>query len=248
MLQALLLRFRPLNMDVLPLYIVLMFCLPVILVLMKWRPNVTLGLSVLLYFLRWRYDLYLTAYPAGFWAFNPFAWQLLFVFGAWCALGGAQTISRIVSSRITLWISLAYVLAAFCVTLTWYFPPLSQLMPHWLEQWIYPISKTDFDVLRFVHFLALAAITVYFVPGDWPGLKSPWLRPLVLCGQHSLEIFCLSIFLAFTGYFVLTEISAGIALHFLIAIVGVLIMSAVAWLLSSYKSSVEKSANADFVG
>jgi hypothetical protein len=248
MLQALLLRFRPLNMDVLPLYIVLMFCLPVILVLMKWRPNVTLALSVLLYFLRWRYDLYLTAYPTGFWAFNPFAWQLLFVFGAWCALGGAQTVSRIVSSRITLFVSIAYVLAAFCVTLTWYFPPLGQLMPRWLEQWIYPISKTDFDVLRFLHFLALAAITVYFVPGDWPGLKSPWLRPLVLCGQHSLEIFCLSIFLAFTGYFVLMEFTTAIAPHFLIGILGCLVMSAAAWLASTYKRSVEKSDNADFVG
>jgi hypothetical protein len=248
MLQALLLRFRPLNMDVLPLYIVLMFFLPVILVLMKWRPNVTLALSVLLYFLRWRYDLYLTAYPAGFWAFNPFAWQLLFVFGAWCSLGGAESASRIVSSRITLSISIAYVLAAFLVTMTWYFPQLSPLIPRQIEQWIYPISKTDFDVLRFVHFLALAAITVYFVPGDWPGLKSPWLRPLILCGQHSLEIFCLSIFLAFTGYFVLTELSAGIVLHFLVGILGCVIMSAVAWLLSTYKNSVEKNANADFVG
>ena len=48
-IQALLLRFRPVNMDVLPLYIVLMLFLPVILWLMKWRPDVTLALSVLLY-------------------------------------------------------------------------------------------------------------------------------------------------------------------------------------------------------
>src|SRR5678816_2403026 len=48
-IQALLLRFRPVNMDVLPLYIVLMLFLPIILWLMKWKPDVTLGLSVLLY-------------------------------------------------------------------------------------------------------------------------------------------------------------------------------------------------------
>ena len=35
--QALLLRFRPVNMDVLPLYIVLMLFLPLILWLMKWQ-------------------------------------------------------------------------------------------------------------------------------------------------------------------------------------------------------------------
>ena len=44
--QALLLQFRPVNMDVLPLYIVLMLFLPLILWLMKWRADVTLALSV----------------------------------------------------------------------------------------------------------------------------------------------------------------------------------------------------------
>ena len=44
--QALLLRFRPVNMDVLPLYIVLMLSLPLILVLMRWRADLTLALSV----------------------------------------------------------------------------------------------------------------------------------------------------------------------------------------------------------
>ncbi len=155
--QALLLRFRPVNMDVLPLYIVLMLFLPLILWLMKWKADVTLALSVLLYAATWQYDLYLSAYPNGVWAFNPLAWQLLFVFGAWCSQGGAKRMSRILSSKITLWISLAYLFAAFCVTLTWYLPQLSFLMPRWLEQWMYPIDKTDLDVLRFAHFLALAA-------------------------------------------------------------------------------------------
>ena len=117
--QALLLRFRPVNMDVLPLYIVLMLFLPLILWLMKWRADVTLALSVLLYALTWQFDWYLSAYPNGVWAFNPLAWQLLFVFGAWCALGGAQRMSRILSSHITMWISFAYLFVAFCVTLTW---------------------------------------------------------------------------------------------------------------------------------
>lgn len=254
--QALLLRFRPVNMDVLPLYIVLMFFLPFVLWLMKWRADVTLALSVLLYAITWEYDLYLTAYPNGFWAFNPFAWQLLFVFGAWCALGGAKRMSRILSSRITLGICFAYLFAAFCVTLTWHFPQLNHLMPRRLEQWMYPINKTDLDVLRFAHFLALAAITVHFLPRDWSGLKSRWLRPLILCGQHSLEIFCLGVFLAFAGHFLLAEISGGAGLHFIISISGIVIMCGVAWVISWYKRVADKSAsrtkgtggNADMAG
>jgi hypothetical protein len=241
--EALLLRFRPVNMDVLPLYIVLMLFLPLILWLLKWRADVTLALSVLLYAATWHYDLHLSAYPNGVWVFNPFAWQLLFVFGAWCAEGGARRMS-------------AYLFAAFCVTLTWYVPQFSPLMPRWLEQWMYPIDKTDLDVLRFAHFLALAAVTVRLLPKDWPGLKSPWLRPLILCGQHSLEIFCLGVFLAFAGYFVLAEVSGGAVLHFIVSISGILIMSAAAWLFSWYKHSADKSAsrikstggNADMAG
>jgi hypothetical protein len=253
--QALLLRFRPVNMDVLPLYIVLML-FPVILWLMKWKADVTLALSVLLYAVTWEYDLYLSAYPNGFWAFNPFAWQLLFVFGAWCALGGARRMTRIISSPVTLWICFGYLFAAFCVTMTWYFPQLNHLMPRRVEQWMYPINKTDLDVLRFAHFLALAAITVRFLPRDWPGLKSRWLRPLILCGQHSLEIFCLGVFLAFAGHFILAEISGGAALHAFISIGGILIMWGMAWIISWYKQVADKSAsrnkgaagNADLAG
>jgi len=254
-IQALLLRFRPVNMDVLPLYIVLMLALPLILALMRWRPDVTLALSALLYAVTWEFDLYLSAYPNGYWAFNPMAWQLLFVFGAWCALGGAQRMSRILSSRITLWACVVYLVAAFYVTLTWYIPQMSHWLPRRLEQWMYPIDKTDLDVLRFAHFLALAALTVRFLQKEWPGLKSPWLKPLILCGQHSLEIFCLGVFLAFAGHFVLAEGGGGAALHALVSISGILIMWAVAWLISWYKHSADKSAsrkgvagNADLAG
>jgi hypothetical protein len=249
--QALLLKFRPVNMDVLPLYIVLMIFLPAIIWLMQRKADVALALSVLIYALTWEFDWYLPAYPNGFWAFNPFAWQLLFVFGAWCALGGARRMARILASPITLWLCVAYLVFAFGVTLTWHVPQLNVFMPRWLESWMYPINKTDLDVLRFAHFLALAAITVRILPKDWPGLKSPWLRPVIRCGQHSLEIFCLGVFLAFAGHFVLAEVSGGAWMHFFVSVAGIVIMSAAAWVFSWYKTEVgkgekrAKSADAD---
>ena len=253
--QALLLRFRPVNMDVLPLYIVLMLSLPLILALMRWKPDVTLALSAMLYAVTWQFDLYLTSYPNGYWAFNPMAWQLLFVFGAWCALGGAKRMSRILSSNVTMWVCVVYLVFAFYVTLTWYVPQMNHWLPKRVEQWMYPIDKTDLDVLRFAHFLALAALTVRFLPKTWPGLKSPWLKPLILCGQHSLEIFCLGVFLAFAGHFVLAEGGGGAALHALVSVSGILVMWGVAWLISWYKHEADKSAskkgavrNADMAG
>jgi hypothetical protein len=131
-------------------------------------------------------------------------------------------------------------------------------MNHWLprrlELWMYPIDKTDLDVLRFAHFLALAAITVRLVPRDWPALRSPWLKPLILCGSHSLEIFCLGVFLAFAGHFILAEGGGGAALHALVTLLGILIMWGVAWLISWYKHVADKGAakkgviNADLTG
>ena len=253
-IQALLLRFKPVNMDVLPLYIVLMFFLPPILWLMLRKADLALALSVALYAATWHFDLALSAYPSGVWVFNPFAWQLLFVFGAWCALGGAQRMTRILASNVTLVLSAAYLLAAFFVTLTWYVPQLHPLMPKQLEQWMYPINKPDLDVLRFAHFLALAAITVRFLPKDWSGLRSRWLRPVILCGQHSLEIFCLGIFLAFAGQFFLAEIAGGAFVHFLVSLTGIILMSSAAWLFSWYKRVTAKGAtrsasnDADFAG
>ena len=82
--------------------------------------------------------------------------------------------SRVLASPITMWLAVAYLLAAFWVTLTWYVPQIHHLLPRMIEKWMYPINKTDLDVLRFAHFLALGALTVRFLRKDWPGLHSPW--------------------------------------------------------------------------
>jgi hypothetical protein len=242
--QALLLKFKPVNMDILPLYIVLLLFFSPMLYLLMWQPALALAGSALVYVMAWNFDWNLPAYPNGVWFFNPFAWQLLFVFGAWCALGGAQRLSGLLRSPVVLAISIAYLLFAFGVTLTWYIEPLGRFMPGWLSDWMYPIDKTNLDVLRFAHFLALAAVTVRFVPRDWPVLKAPFLRPAIVCGQHSLEIFCLGVFLAFAGQFIISEWSGGPLVQTGISLLGILIMVATASLLSWYKEIEGRSPTA----
>jgi hypothetical protein len=253
--QALLLKFKPVNMDVLPLYIVLLLFFPPMLFLLLRHPNVALGGSALVYALAWRLDWNLPAYPNGVWFFNPFAWQLLFVFGAWCALGGAQKLGVVLRSRAVLIVAIAYLVFAFLVTLTWHIESLDRFMPGWLADWMYPIDKTNLDVLRFAHFLALAAVTVRFVPRHWPGLKSPILWPAIVCGQHSLEVFCLGVFLAFAGQFVIAETSGGPMLQMAISVLGIILMVATAYLVSWYKGiegrspvARVKSSDADLAG
>ena len=251
-MQALLLKFKPANMDVLPLYIVLLMMFPFALWLLIRNASLALAISVALYVLTWEFGWNFASYPSGHWFFNPMAWQLLFVFGAWCALGGATRLAPALLWPVTTWLAIAYLVFAFGVTLTWYFPRLGFLMPHWLGEWMYPIDKTNLDVLRFAHFLALAALTVRFIPRDWPVLQSLWLRPAILCGQHSLEIFCLGVFLAFAGHFIMAEFGGGVALQMAISVAGIAIMIGAAWVISWYKRVAEKSGrkppDADLAG
>jgi hypothetical protein len=255
LIQALLLKFKPANMDVLPLYVVLLVGFPPLLWLITHRPTLALTLSLVIYVLSWQLDWNLAAYPSGQWLFNPFAWQLLFVFGAWCGVGGTQRLARVMHSPIILALAAIYLVFAFAIVMTWHLPGYAHYVPHWLAEFMYPIDKTNLDVLRFAHFLALAVVVVRFVPRDWPLLKLPLFRPAILCGQHSLEIFCLGVFLAFAGHFALVQISDSVIMQVAISALGIIAMIGIAWLISWYEAvegrgpgSRRKPPQADLAG
>jgi hypothetical protein len=163
-------------------------------------------------------------------------------------------LQRVLRSPVTLALAIAVLMFSVSITMTWYVPRFPSWVPVWLETWMYPIDKTNLDILRLTHFLALAVVAVRFVPQDWPGLKSPWLRPAILCGQHSLEIFCLGVFLAFAGHFITAEFPGGTLLVVAIGAAGVAIMAGAALMFSWYKGVAEKSgtrmraADADLAG
>jgi hypothetical protein len=234
-IQALLLKFKPVNMDVLPLYIILLILFAPILWVLLRRPAAALGISAALYAFTLYFGWNLAAWPKGVWVFNPFAWQLLFVFGAWCALGGAQKLKRWLDSPVTFALAVVYLVFAFGIVMTWYFPWLAAYVPKFVSDAIYPISKTNLDVLRILHFFSLAVVTLWFVPRDWPALNSRVFWPAIVCGQHSLETFCLGVFLAFAGHFMFTEVSNRLLMHVIVSVSGIVIMVAVAALVSWYK-------------
>jgi hypothetical protein len=230
--QALTLRYKPVNLDVLPLYITLILASPLILWCMMRRPNLTLLGSAVLYGLARWFDWNLDSYPPGTtWYFNPFAWQLMFVFGAWCGVGGAERLMPLIRSRLALVVAVAWIAFAFVIVMTWHFPLLEAQIPKWMITAIYPIDKTDLDMLRFTHFLALAVVVTRYVPRDWAALGSKWLRPLILCGQHSLPIFCFSVFLSFAAHWILMQYTRGVWEQLVVSAAGILIMIATAWVL-----------------
>jgi hypothetical protein len=252
--HALLLQFKPANMDILPVYIVLLFVFPPVLWCMLRAPSATLLASAVLYAAAWQFGWNFPSFPAGSWVINPLCWQLLFVLGAWCAVQGRDRLAPLIRSPVVLAAATVYLIFAFLIVQSWYRPWLAVYKPDWLHAFLYPIDKTNLDVLRLAHFLALAAITVRLIPRDWSAFQSPLLRPAILCGQHSLEIFCLGIFLSFAGHFVLTEISGRIPMQILVSAAGIAIMCAVALLITWYEmiekryGAHERLPDADIAG
>jgi len=225
--QALLLKFKPMNLDVLPLYIVLMAGFPPLLILLR-SPDMALAASTSVYLLARYLDWNFPAYPLGGWYFNPFAWQLLFMMGAWAALGGGTRVHALARSRTVLAKSIAFVLFALVVTL-----PLrldeTAFLPAGLLEFFVPNDKTNLAPYRVLHFLALAVIVLRLVPKNWAGLRSAMLRPVVVCGQQSLEVFCLGIFLSFVGHFILEMYSEKLVTQAAVSGAGLLLMTCVAF-------------------
>lgn len=230
--QALLLKFKPLNMDVLPLYIVLMASFPIILRALISFPTTTLVTSFAIYLAARHLGWNLSAWPLGAWYFNPFAWQFLFVFGAWCAIGGAHSLQRFASSALVLAIAGAYLLVAFFVMILANMDLASDLLPLWLANWATANDKTNLAPYRFLHFLALAVVVTNFVSRDHSWLQSTILTPAILCGRHSLEVFCVGIFLSFIAHFTLELISDGVPMQILVSVGGIAVMTTVAWIES----------------
>ncbi len=238
--QAMLLRFQPTFLDILPLYIVMLAFFPMVLVLIERHALWALVPSGLLYCAvqRWGWTLHL--YPDGRpWFFNPLSWQFLFVIGAVC--GRFQSLGRRVLPDWPWLPRLAAGTAVFCafVSLTWLVHWLYDPFPPILAQqlWLPAIDKTILSPVRLVNFLALAVTAVSLLPRGSAFLQGPVARAIVRCGQNSLYIFCLGILLAVLGHFVLAEITDRLSVQLLVNAAGIILMISAAFIIAWYKKA-----------
>jgi hypothetical protein len=230
--QGLLLKFKPVNLDVLPLYIVLMGLFPPVLWMMLRRPGLTMLASIALWLAARHFEWNLPGWPGGSWYFNPYCWQVLFVFGSWCALGGATRSRSIIDAPATLYICLAYLAFAMVMTMAGKFPAFGSLFPHWLYDAFNPNDKTNLAPYRFVHFAVIVILVIRFVPKDWPGLEWKVFDPVIVCGQQSLAVFCVGVFLSFVGHFALMLSSGSLFAQIFVSVTGIAIMTIVAYYIS----------------
>jgi hypothetical protein len=223
--QALALRYRPVNLDVLPLYILLLGTFAPALWLMVRKPTLVLAGSMVVYFAARHFGWNLAASRVAVWYFNPFAWQLLFFLGAWIALGGAQTVQSIVRTRTVFWLAIAYLVVALVVTMAIQSPDLGNLVPPWTLAPFDPNDKTNLAPCRIVHLIALAVVVTRFLPADSPILRWRSLMPLIKCGQNSLQVFCIGIVLSFCAHAAIELSLNSLWVQIFVGAAGVLLMT-----------------------
>ena len=236
--QGLMLNFKPLNLDILPLYIVLMALFPPVLWIMLRKPDQTILLSLVLYIAARQFGWSLPAYPAGTWYFNPFCWQLLFVFGAWFALGGAKESRPVINSPMVLCCGIGYLLFSFAMTMAGRLPNFGAMLPRWLFDVFNPSDKTDLTPYRVLHFVVIAFFVIRFAPKEWRGLEWRIFDPIIKCGQ-SIAVFCVGLFLSFVAHFELTMSSGSLFAQIVVSVSGVAIMTFVAYYISWSKKEDE---------
>ncbi|QHD05423.1 OpgC family protein [Pseudomonas sp. R76] len=229
--DELLLRFKPNLMDPLPLYIVLLAGLSVVLPLMVRATWAVVGVSLAVYLMAPWMGWNLRAIADGVWYFNPVTWQLLFVLGGAAAIYSQRP--KVPQTRPLqrqpLFVAAAlYVVVAGVITLSWLWPHIHDaVMPQTLSNWLYPISKTDLSPVRLVHFLALAYVTAKLLPGrEWT--QNRLAERVCQMGRYSLEVFCLGVVLAPLADMLNALAGDAVAVQLLTALVGVVLMSALA--------------------
>jgi hypothetical protein len=236
-IQALVLQFQPTFLDILPLYIVLLLGFPIVLLCLRRHPAIILVPSALLYLGVQVFGIDMPAYPPGsVWTFNPLAWQFLFVLGAALGHAGTQPRRRGRLLQVAYWMAMVIAAAALVVKLSWTFHGIWEPVPALFERLLWPINKSNLSPIRLVSFFALVGLVARWISPQARYLRIPAAWPVLLCGRHSLEIFCLSILLSALGHFLMSEISADFGMQVAINLAGIATMCLTAGMLDWYRA------------
>ena len=190
--------YQPELMGILPVFVWCMLLLPEFIAMVPAWGTWALAPSVAVYAAVWIFGLHAPSLAPDLGiAFNPFAWQLIFLTGAWLGrrallFGRALPYDAPWARWITA-AALSMVLAGLALRLSWYgFVPWHAPLPE--TRWI--VGKEDLAPPRLLHAWALAWLVARFVPRDAPWMHGSLLSAVALIGRYSLEVFCLGLFLS----------------------------------------------------
>ncbi len=229
------LTYVPNFFDIMPMYIGVLALVPVVILLARAHPLLVPVFSLGLYFATWYWSLQFPAEPFSDrpWFFNPLAWQLLFFTGFAISAGWIKAPPP---NKYLLIACIVFVVALIPIS-NW---PIMRELPFLKEiraELIFGFKKTNFGLLRFLHFLALAYICVTLLKGREQVLKHRYFNPIVKCGQQALPVFLLSMTLSWIGGIILDQIGRDAFGLTIINMSGIILLIGFAYVMAWTKSS-----------
>jgi hypothetical protein len=238
LLEALLLRFQPGLLNILPMYVALLLIFAVTLPLLR-RPLLLLTVSAVGYLVVRITGVNLQAWTGEGWYFNPFAWQFLFMIGAVLAYA-PPTMPRV---RWPFDLASAAVLATGLAVI-WIVdthPRILASLPPAVLRFVITEDKTGLHPFRLFSILGLAWLTIRCVPREAGWLRSWAASPLILLGQNSLAVFCSGIFFGFIARLGL-EANDGAVMQIAVNLFGAAAMLTVGGMAAWYRGKGRASA------
>ena len=243
------LTYVPNYFDILPMYLIVLALLPLIMALARVSVWLAFALSAALWLGAQAGLLWLPAEPwtDREWFFNPFGWQLLFF------TGFAFILRWLPKPRVRWWlVALSIVFVVLSVPAAWFRLHESFGWALAYREVLWPfMDKTDFGILRYLHFLALAYLA-YTVAGeggarfrvageDAIARLARWFLGLVqTVGQQALIVFVTSMVLAQALGFVLDLTGRTVLTVPLVNVIGLAILYGVARVASWVKKRPQR--------
>jgi len=233
------LTYVPNYFDILPMYLVILAMMPVVMLLARQHLALVAGFLAAMWL---GANFGLLTLPAEPWSdrewfFNPFGWQLVFF------TGFAFMRGWIPAPPARAWLVYAAIaVVVLTIPVAWYriYAEVA-LFQEWRSALGPLIGKTDFGILRYVHFLALAYLA-YVAAGEGgrrlisSGAWGRFVQVVQKVGQQSLAVFLTSMVLAQMGGAVLDFIGRNMLTFALVNITGFGVLIVTAYVVGWYKS------------
>ncbi len=237
------LTYVPNYFDILPMYLGALILIPVAMLLARIHPWLPIAASAALYASNWILDGGMPAhpkYPHLEWFFNPLGWQLLFFTGFALSRGWIKP-PPVKAGLIILAAAFVLISIPFAHWPTWSRIPAYKEIHDVLVPYR---NKTDYGLLRYIHFMCLAYLAIAFVKGREHLLLAGWAKPILKVGQQALPVFLLNIWLAQAAGMVMDLTGRNIGIYAIVNLSGIACVIGFAYLCGWIKSAPWQSAPA----